>query len=179
MKKHLFSSFLLFLSGGFLSGSFAHASAVINFTSRGITDDVIANSIRPPAPPSVTKLLTVLSQEEEKDKLEELRLGGNNISLQGAKSILDFIDENFTSLKYLDLSYNQLRDRRGSKEYEDFEESLVKVLTHYPELKINLGGNVLYSLSWIQHINAKLKRNATSASRLLGDTDQDFPVRGY
>lgn len=148
----------VFLFAIFLSaGSFVMASDIaLDFHNKSITDDEIANAIRYPRPASVSTLLNRIDYmrthgEIDPNEVRSLDVSSNNITLKGASQIFDYIITNLVELEHLDLSNNQIRDWRGQREYQEFENSFLNLLQMPSLHTVNLKTNYL-GLNWYQYI---------------------------
>jgi len=123
-----------------------------------ITDDFIAKVLRN----TVMSTSDVIEDIQRRinnginpTDIKSIDLRGNHIPLEGVTQLLEFFVENLTGLEEIDLSGNRIRDRRGQREYIDFENALEDFLK-MPSLKVlNLKWTELSNLGWYKYILTK------------------------
>jgi Ran GTPase-activating protein (RanGAP) involved in mRNA processing and transport len=132
----------------------ANPAQAIKYSNIGVVDDEIASGIRDPKPPSVTKVIEDIKARNYLTKHKDLNLSGNNISTSGVTQILSFIADNANNLERLDLSYNLIY--KETAEDVNFNQALKKVVALPSLLEIDLSGNGIGELSWLQQMIAEL-----------------------
>jgi len=130
----------------------------LNYRRCSITDDFISKVLND----TVASTSDVIEDIELRIKnginatdIKSIDLSGNNIPLEGATQLLEFFVENLTGLEEIDLSGNKIRDRRGQREYIDFENALEDILK-MPSIKaFYLKSTELANLDWYKYILTK------------------------
>ncbi len=126
-------------------------SQKIIFKKMNIYDDSIAQAIKNYTPASVGNVLYTIGKKSKEDRLQikVLDLSENYITNEGATRLFNEIQTLLPNLEIIDLSYNRLRDLRGSAENRAFEAALRKVLGSLKSL--NLKKNY-FGRDWCTHI---------------------------
>lgn len=137
-------SFLLFCS------PLVHA---MKYSNMGIVDDGIANSIRPPRPPSVSQVIEDIRKNRGSERLEVLDFNSNNISTNGAIKIFNFVADETKQLQRLNLSHNAIYEEAAG--VPAFKESLKRVLELPNLIEIDLQGNGIAELYVLQRISSE------------------------
>jgi len=131
----------------------ANPAQAIKYSNIGVVDDEIAKSI-PTQPPSVTRVIEDIKATKYLTDHTDLDLSGNNISTAGVTQILSFIADNANNLERLDLSYNLIY--KETAEDVRFNQALKRVVALPSLLEIDLSGNEIGELSWLQQMVAEL-----------------------
>jgi hypothetical protein len=132
----------------------ANPVQAIKYSNIGVVDDEIASGIRSPKPPSVTMVIEDIKARKYLTKHTDLNLSGNNISTTGVTQILSFIADNANNLEKLNLSYNLIY--KETAEDVNFNQALKRVVALPSLLEIDLSGNGIGELSWLQQMIAEL-----------------------
>jgi Leucine Rich Repeat (LRR) protein len=159
-KIFICMSYMLILFGNsVIAGSFYS----IDFKNKSITDDEIALAIKPPRPASVSTVTNWLDVYIKDGKFGELKvtkidLSSNNITHKGASQLFNYISKHLPDLEEIDLSLNRIRDERGDKDCEEFEEALITLLEGSNFQTIVLKTNYL-GIEWYKYIISKLSND--------------------
>ena len=130
----------------------------LSYRSMGILDDEMVRDMRTPNKPcSVSQVLDGIREEEIPADLEVLDLAGNNISTNGAKQVFKFARDEAPNLRRLSLSYNRIYDDAATD--DEFLNSLVLLLALPNFEELNLTGNGVASLSFLQQITPQVADN--------------------
>lgn len=124
----------------------------IDYSSSSITYDSLAEVVKP-TPLSVSGLIALINKKLNGDvsSLRVLDLSGNFVCIEGATKILQYAANNLVNLRKLDLAYNNIEGKRKEKDYQLFEEALIKVLT-MPSVKIvDLAGS--FTKKWYDYFS--------------------------
>jgi len=133
----------------------------IEFQNYSITDDTITDAMSPPKPASVSDAIKWINEKIKNEgidpaEVKSLDLSHNNISLEGAAQILQYVTNELTGLVELNLSCNRIRDwQRGHDEYDEFEKALESVLQMPSLKKLDLRSNFLSNLDWYKYCLSK------------------------
>ena len=127
--------------------------AQAKYSNIGVVDDEIAKSMRT-NPPSVTGVIEDIKATKYLTDHTDLDLSGNNISTAGVTQILRFIADDANKLERLNLSHNLIY--KETAEDESFNQALTQVVALQALLEIDLSGNGIGELSWLQQMIAKL-----------------------
>lgn len=127
--------------------------AQAKYSNMGVVDDEIAKNMRT-NPPSVTGVIEDIKATKYLTDHTDLDLSGNNISTAGVTQILRFIADDANKLERLDLSHNLIY--KETAEDESFNQALTQVVALQSLLEIDLSGNEIGELSWLQQMIAKL-----------------------
>lgn len=131
----------------------ANPVQAIKYSNIGVVDDEIAKSMRT-NPPSVTGVIEDIKATKYLTDHTDLDLSGNNISTAGVTQILRFIADDANNLERLNLSHNLIY--KETAEDENFNQALTQVVALPSLLEIDLSGNGIGELSWLQQMIAKL-----------------------
>ncbi|MBY0272715.1 MAG: hypothetical protein K2X02_04800 [Alphaproteobacteria bacterium] len=155
----------------------ANPAQAIKYSNIGVVDDEIASGIRDPKPPSVTRVIEDIKARDYLTKHTVLNLSGNNISTAGVTQILSFIADNANNLERLDLSYNLIY--KETAEDVSFNEALKRVVALPSLLEIDLRGNEICELSWLQQIISELGEGGKKIMGFTGPSERTFVYYGY
>ena len=134
----------------------AAMAVVADYSNKSIVDDYIAQAIRGIKPASITDLINSLKKRSDTFKeITSLDVCDNNIGLSGSIKLFLFIKEYLPHLECMNLSFNLIRDYRGSYEYDEFELLLIELITKDSFKTISLGGNYL-DIDWYNHMRTIL-----------------------
>src|SRR3989338_8718926 len=138
--------------------SFSAPHLTLSYKSMAITDDEIVRDIKTPHKPySVSEVLDGIREEEIPADIEVLDLAGNNISTNGAKQVFKFARDEAPNLRRLSLSSNSIYDDAATD--DEFLNSLVLLLALPNFEELNLTGNGVASLSFLQQITPQVADN--------------------
>lgn len=146
----IYRFFIIFI----LCTFYASLSHAMKYSNMGIVDDGIAKAIRSPKPLSVTQVLEDIKAKSDIRNIEKFDFSGNNISINGATQIFNFVADNIPNLHRLNLSGNKIYEEAIKDSH--FTEGLKRVLTLSTFDEIDLRGDGIGTLSLLQQMASEV-----------------------
>ena len=152
MGKFYLSFVLILLKFGVHSSVEIQSELDVNFSHRSITSPSITRCFKSVAPPSTSSVITYL-EKHNPGHIRSLNLRDNNITLEGAAEIIRYAKQELPALEWIDLSFNNIYEAKGASQ-DGFEEVMKDLLCGENFKYINLGGNGISHLGWIQKMSS-------------------------